>query len=69
MHKIPLIVFYSTLVQKVEVKQPASLCYNLFYVSPANLYIICNIGLNISNYICFSGIFLHYIDFERYNMT
>ena len=46
----------------------ASQRYNLFYVSPENLYSICDIALDISHYICFSGIFLYYIDIDRYNM-
>ena len=47
----------------------ASQRYNLFYVSPENLYSICDIALDISHYICFSGIFLYYIDIDRYNMN
>ena len=46
----------------------ASQRYNLFYVSPENLYSTCDIALHISYYICFSGIFLYYIDIDRYNI-
>ena len=41
-------------------------CYNLFHVSPRNLKSICYAGLGISHYICFSGIFLYYVDIDRH---
>ena len=46
----------------------ASLRYNLFYVSLGSLYSIYDLGLVISYYICFSGIFFCYVDIDRYSM-